>query len=160
MNIRSRLSDHWTDEKMIDYLYDGEPINDTHLLNCTKCQNRLASMRQNRRRIEEITASNEPTVQFLASQRRQIYSRLAREQHASGSMNGIGRWASAAAVLVALGGALFLFEDGSRFGLHNSVTQAAKPSSISDAQLAVEVSELAESPEPAPTEPLQALFAE
>ncbi len=162
MNIQSGLSGHWTDEQMIDHLYELGP-QDGHLVQCVACRNRLASLKQNRLNAERALLASEPTAELLAAQRRRIYARLEQQQNTQGAgpfMARVPRWASATAVVVFLGGALFLAEDGSRITSRGHSVPAQQTAAISDAQLASEVSQLAASPEPSPTKPLQALFAE
>ena len=165
MNIQSSLSGHWTDEQIIEHCYTGEP-GDGHILGCAQCQDRLHSLQQNRRRIEEAAEEqNEPATEFLATeflrvQRRRIYARLEAIQGGPVRTGFIRRWASAGIAVLVLGGGLLLFEDGSRLPPHSKPGQQAAASKISDSQLASDVSQMADSSEPRPTEPLQALFTE
>jgi hypothetical protein len=160
MNIQSSLSGHWTDEQIIEHLYTGEP-GDGHILSCTRCLNRLHSIQENRRRLEEAAQEqNEPTAEFLMSQRRRIYARLDPTPSRRASAGIVRRWASTGIAVLILGGGLLLFEDGSRLGPHSKPGQQAATSKISDSQLASDVSQMADASEPGPTEPLQALFTE
>lgn len=167
MNIQSRLSGHWTDEQVIEHIYAGGP-EEGHLLECVDCAGRLRSMREQRRLIEEAAAKgrqtiaigDEPSIEFLAAQRRKIYAKLSQEHDRWWPTWGIARWASAAAVLLALGGGLVFMEENSASAIHSAPQLQSETASISDSELAKEVSQMADSSEPGPTEPLQALFGE
>lgn len=155
MNIQSRLSGHWTDEQIVEHIYGVGPGND-HLLNCPQCSKRLLSMREHRLHVEEGSGAEEVSTEFLAAQRRTIYARLAAERDSRWSAWTLRRWASAGALALLLSGGLYFVEQTSQPGPRS----AAQGSSISDSQLATEVSQMADGYEAGPTEPLQALFAE
>ena len=158
MNIASRLSGHWTDEQIVEHMCGVGP-DDGHLDACAECRQRFSAMQEQRRKVEHDAAdSTEPSPDFLAAQRRAIYGRLATGAAGSRLRSSMWRWASAGAMLVAVGGGLFLFEDGSHFELARH--RSAAPAAISDSQLAAEVSQIADSAEPTATEPLEALFTE
>ena len=160
MSIGSKLSGHWTDEQMIDHLYGIGP-EDNHLAGCEECTGRLSVMVANRSAVEEtVSAGDGLTSDFLAAQRRKIYARIdQRSKWSSG--RSIWRWASAAAAITVVGGGLAVLDQTHSLDLVRHVDQKAQVSSrISDTQLADEVSLLADSPEPQPTAPLQALFSE
>lgn len=147
----SKVSGHWTDERLIEYLY-GVGLKDGHLDGCLDCQARLSSMRESRRGVELVTSSDrEVSFEFLAHQRRKIYATLT-EPARWWPRAQAGKLVSAAATLLVLGGGLLLYEEN-----HKPQLVANK---ISDAQLAQEVSHMAENPEPPATAPLQALFEE
>lgn len=156
MNIQSRLSGHWTDEQIIEHLYGGGPEND-HLTSCPDCLSRLSSLREHRQGVEEASGTNEASNEFLNDQRRQIYARLSKQAHSAKLPAGFTRWVSAAAMLLVVGGSVFFVEEHRQ----PKWNQPAVPHvTISDAQLASEVSQMADASEPESTEPLQALFAE
>jgi hypothetical protein len=150
MNVESNLSGHWTDEQLIEQIYGIAP-KDLHLEGCQECQGRLAAMLSARREVER-NGSPEDQLAFdlLAAQRRRVYERI------GGSMNwqfagAIRRWAAAAAMVAVLGGGALVYEQQRRQTSQNT---------ISDIQLAQQVSQIANDSEPGATAPLQALFDE
>lgn len=143
------MSGHWTDDRLIDRLYGIAP-KDAHLESCLECQARLSQMRANRRAVDAALQEN-VSAEFLAAQRRQIYARLTEREGWFGRGQ-VRRFASAAAAVLVVAGGL-LFYQGSR---HSRVSETK----MSDAQLAQEVSRMAEDFEPQATAPLQALFEE
>ena len=142
------MSEHWTDDRLIDRLYGIAP-KDAHLESCLECGARLSQMQANRRAVDAALQES-VSAEFLAAQRRQIYAKLGERQGWLGRGQE-RRWASALAAVLVVGGGL-LFYEGSR--------QRVSGSKISDAQLAQEVSRMAEDFEPQATAPLQALFEE
>ncbi len=149
MNIESKLSGHWTDEQLIAHLYDLGP-DDGHIHGCAVCQERLSNMQASRRAIEAAESPGNVGFDFLAAQRRRIYARLTQPVHWWSQFE-IRRWVSAAATILAIGGGLLLYEENHRQQMMDKV---------SDAQLAQEVSSMAQDAEPQPTAPLQELFDE
>jgi hypothetical protein len=153
MNIESNLSGHWTDEQMIQYLYGIGP-EEHHIEACACCRDRLADMVA-ARRIVDSEASWQEQVPFdvLAAQRRSIYSQIA--QSPSWRLNlPVRRWAAGAAMVLLLGSGVAMYE-------HSQQHQIAQnQSKLSDAQLAQEVSQVAQNSEPSPTAPLEGLFDE
>ncbi len=155
MNIESKLSGHWTDEELINHLYGVGPDNG-HFGECRECQQRFLVMQSVRRSIEQHeVVDDEISFEFLAAQRRAIYARLEKPVRWWSGLHA-RRWASAAAAVAVIGGGLAMFEEAHPFGSRQPVA-ATK---ISDAQLASEVSQIADSGEPQPTAPLQGLFEE
>lgn len=149
MNIASNLSGHWTDEQLIQHLYGVGPEGN-HIDGCGECQARLSAMLAVRSANEiESSPSEQISFEVLAAQRRSIYSRIER---LSGFQLGVQvrRWAAAGAMIVLLGGGLFLYQQNQH--------QHAGQNAVSDAQLAQEVSQMAQDSEPSPTAPLQGLF--
>ncbi len=149
--MESKVSGHWTDEQLIEYLYGVGP-EDQHLDTCPNCQERLSVM-QARRGAVELNPSfqDEASFEFLAAQRRKIYGRLGEPIH-WWSGHQLRRWASAAAMALVLGGGFVVYEQNHR--------QRVMDNRVSDAQLAQDVSLMAQDSEPQPTAPLQALFDE
>ncbi len=148
---RSNLSGHWTDEQLIEYLYGVGP-EESHLNDCRDCQARLSSMQAKRRSVEFSPASDrEVRFDFLAAQRRKIYARLT---ESAPWWSGLQprRLASAAAAVLVLGGGVLFYEENHR--------QQMMENKVSDAQLAQQVSSMADEAEAQPTAPLQALFEE
>ena len=150
MDIESRLSGHWTDDQLIEHLYGIGP-EDGHLRVCGACQGRLAAAQSARRALEtDLTADSDSAgYDFLMAQRRRIYARLS-EPAKSWTGVSVRRWAPAFAVLLALAGGLFVYDQGFR--------QERIDQRVSDAQLAHEVSCMAADSEPLSTAPLRALF--
>ena len=150
MSIESKVSGHWTDEQLIAHLYGVGP-EDQHINHCDRCQARLSTVQSQRQAVEMDSSAGGVSIDFLAAQRRKIYQKITEPVYWWSRLQ-LRRWASAAAGLVVLGGGLLLVE--------NNRGNHAVPNSISDAQLAQDVSRMAEDPEPPATAPLQALFEE
>jgi hypothetical protein len=150
MSVERNPSGHWTDEQLVAHLYGVGP-EDRHVDQCPDCQQRLSVMQAHRQAIE-LDASPEDGVSFdfLAGQRRKLYAKITEPVRWWSNLP-IRRWAPAAAALVILGGGVLVIEQA-----HHTVAT----SNVSDAQLAQDVSRMAEDPEPPPTAPLQALFEE
>lgn len=147
--MESKVSGHWTDQQLIEQLY-GVAAEDGHLRGCAECQARLSSMQARRQVVERSASEEEASFEFLAAQRRKIYARVT-EPRRFWSQGQLRRWASAAATILVLGGGLLVYEDHKQQSMDNK---------ISDAQLAQEVSSMAQESEPQPTAPLQGLFEE
>jgi hypothetical protein len=141
----SAQSRHWTDDELIDHIYGVGP-EEGHLRACSGCRSRLAGMEE--RRAISIDAG-EVSDNFLSAQRRNMYARMAapvrwwRRFH-------VRRWASALGAGSVLAAGIFYYENAQRL---NQATDQ-----LSDAQLAQDVTSMAQSAEPSPTAPLQALF--
>jgi hypothetical protein len=151
MNIESNLSGHWTDEQLIEHFYGVGPEG-THIDECLDCRARLSAMVA-ARRLKELESSPTEEVPFdvLAAQRRSIYSRIEQSPRWLVGLQ-VRRWAAAGAMVVLLGGGFFLYEQNQQ--------QQATQNKVTDAQLAQEVSQVAQDSEPSPTAPLQGLFDE
>ena len=147
--MESKVSGHWTDEQLIEHLY-GVGCEDPHLHACAACQARLSSMQAQRQALDGAASHEDVSFEFLAAQRRKIYAMLT-EPRRFWSDGQLRRWASAAATILILGGGLLVYEDHKQQSVDNK---------ISDAQLAREVSSMAQESEPQATAPLQALFEE
>ncbi len=145
--MQSKVSGHWTDDRLLGWLYGVEP-EDAHFESCAACRERVAALKANRAAVEGVSQPD-VSFEFLAAQRRNIYARVA-EPHRLWSRAGLRRWASAAATLLILGGGVVLYENRP----HPADNQ------LSDAQLAQQVSNMAQDAEPQSTAPLQALFEE
>jgi hypothetical protein len=146
MNVESSRSGHWTDDQLIAHLYGVGP-DDQHLPGCQLCQSRLSGLKKRQQELRSEDVSSE----LLASQRRRIYARLTAPVHWSARWQ-VRRWASVAAVAAVLGGSALFYEE------HEQQQAAAR--SLSDAQLAQDVSLLSQNSEAEPTGPLEALFDE
>lgn len=146
------MSGHWTDEQLIQHLYGVGP-EDGHINDCGICRERLLAMEEARRAVEtESYPADEPRFEVLAAQRRSIYSRI--ENQPGGADFSlprlVRRWAAAGAMVLLLGGGAVLYKQNRQ---HQIVQNK-----LSDAQLAQEVSQLAQNYEPSATAPLQGLF--
>jgi hypothetical protein len=142
------MTPHCTDEQLIAHLYGVGP-EDRHIDSCTDCQQRLLAMRSRRETID-LASGDGVSFEFLAAQRRRVYEKISQPARWWSQLEPRRCAAGAAALLVVAGGLLF-FENAHK---------AAAPSTISDAQLAQDVSRMAADPEPPATAPLQALFEE
>jgi hypothetical protein len=139
-------SEHWTDEQLVAHLYGVGP-EDGHLNDCAACRLRINDMQANRQSFEALRGTDEDvTFELLARQRRAIYSGLRRKQ----SVFGMGRWASATAMVAVVAGAIIVIEE----------RQQAEHRQISDAQLVEEVSQMAQDPTPTAVAPIEGLFQE
>ena len=151
MNIESKLSGHWTDDQLIEYLYGVGP-EDGHLDICAHCRTRAIDMRDRQAATHSLEqASDGVSKDLLAAQRRQIYAKLSRPIAWWGRVP-FTRWASIGAAALALGAGAIYYGERQQ--------QQAFDSMLSDAQLAQDVSRMSENPEAQPTAPLQALFEE
>ena len=152
MNIESNLSGHWTDEQLIQHLYGIGPESQ-HIEACGYCRDRLANMVAARRMVDsEASPQEQVSFDLLAAQRRSIYSRIAKSPWRLALP--VRRWAAGAAMVLLLGSGVVVYEQNQH---HQAVQNQSK---LSDAQLAQEVSQLAQNSEPSPTAPLEGLFDE
>lgn len=151
MNIESKVSGHWTDEQLIAHLYGVGP-NDGHVEECRDCQVRLIAMQSQRQAAERASSSEDVSFEFLAAQRRRIYEKITVPTPGWWPAMQVRRWVAGTAGLLVVAGGLLLIENRGR--------PPVASNNISDAQLAQDVSRMAEDPEPPATAPLQALFEE
>ena len=130
---------HWTEIDFQNWLY-GLKDEDPHVGQCGQCSAELERLRQGRRRITE-----EPEVSsdFLAAQRRTIYSRL--EESPRGHW-AAWRWVLSTAMLLAI-----------VFGLTLPRWHKTAPT-ISDEQLFSDLAAMEQSTEPKAIEPMHRLF--
>jgi hypothetical protein len=146
MDIESRLSGHWTDDQLIEHLYDVGP-EDGHLRACRACQARLAAVQSARRALETdylAADTDSASYDFLMAQRRRIYARLGESTQWWTGVS-VRRWAPVFAMLLLLAGGFFMYDQRSR-------------QDVSDVELASQVSCMATDSEPPSTAPLHALF--
>jgi hypothetical protein len=142
---------HLSDEELLDGFYAGS-LPGEHLNRCAECRARLKDLSGQRLALEtDYRPEDELGFDFLAAQRRRIYTRIDQRQ-SGGWFVGVRRWATAAGVIVAIGGGLAVVEQQHRSQLERE--------RLSDAQLVADVSQFAASSEPQPAAPLRALFAE
>ena len=152
MNIESKLSGHWTDEQLIASIYDAGP-EDGHAAECVLCQARLVEMKAVRELTERAAGVNEVPADFLQAQRRKIYGKVTGPVawwSALWPVLQVRHWVPGTAALLLLGGCLFVYE-------HNQ-PRVTPRTTLSDAQLAQDVSQMSGNDESLPTAPLQALF--
>jgi hypothetical protein len=143
------MTPHWTDEQLIEHLYGIGP-EDRHIDFCADCRGRLLAMRSRREAID-FASPDGLSFEFLAAQRRRVYEKISQPARWWSQLEP-RRWATATAALLVLAGGLLFFE--------NAAHKSAPPNTISDTQLAQDVSRMASDPEPPATAPLQALFEE
>lgn len=155
--MTSRMNhEHWTNDQLIENLY-GLRSEDDHLTSCAACTQQLQEMRQSRSALEaEWKADHAVSFEFLAAQRRRIYAEVERPRR-WWSLAGHPQWASAALVVTLLAGGATLVEQKYRSG-PSTPTAANVANTLSDSQLADEVSSFADSAEPNAAAPLQQLF--
>jgi hypothetical protein len=149
------MTPHCTDDELIDYLY-GIGFEREHADSCPECQQRLSAMRAQRAAIEAVH-SDAPGFDFMAAQRRAIYARLSRPERWWSAMHW-SRWAPATLAVVVLGGGVAIYQESQSPASH--LQQQAMHSKVSDAQLAAEVSSMADESDPQPAAPLEAFFQE
>jgi len=145
------MSRHLTDDQLIDRLYG---VGD-HAHDCAECAGRLRAMEQKRAQL----ASPAPvSVDFLAAQRRGVYSRLGERP------NSRWNWAPATAAALCLAAAGVVVYSTS---MYHGVSRVSAPSAAvshhdaaSDAQLFSDVYAMEQSTEPRAAEPIHALIEE
>ncbi len=155
--MEPKSPDHWTDDQLIAHLYGVGPDNQQHLNVCGDCKTRLSRMQS----VRQNWTAEEVSPDLLAAQRRSIYGRLTKSEtwfaetwFAETWFAALHwrRWASAGAVSLLLGAGVVWYQE------HE--TQQIYDDTLSDAQLAQDVSTMAQNTEAQPTAPLQALFEE
>jgi len=129
---------HWTEIDFQNWLY-GLKDRDPHVEQCADCQAELTRLQMERRRI---TQEPEVSSDFLAAQRRNIYSRLEAGPH----RNMAWRWVLSTAMLLAI-----------VFGLTVPTWHKTAPA-ISDEQLFSDLSAMEQSAEPKAIAPMHNLF--
>ncbi len=151
------MNRHLTDDQLIDRLYGvGDDAHD-----CADCAGRLRAMEQKRARL----ASAAPvSADFLAMQRRGIYSRLGERLHSRWN------WAPATAAALCLAAAGVVAYSTSTYhgaARYPGTARASAPSvavshqdAAADAQLFSDVYAMEQSAEPRAAEPIHALIEE
>ena len=142
------MNRHWKTDELIDRLYgldrgDGDAAE--HLESCADCKDRWNEMR--RMKIAGST-SESPSSDFLAAQRRKIYSRLGEQPR-----NRMA-WAPALAAAALLAIAVAVYRPAPTPGVHLTQPDAA------DAQLFADVYSMEQSAEPSVAAPIRTLFEE
>jgi hypothetical protein len=108
-------------------------------------------MQANRRVTDAVMPSGDNIdFEVLAAQRRKIYAKVTAPDHWWPGLH-MRQWIPAAATVLLVAGGLLVYKENHRSRMDNR---------ISDAQLAQEVSKMAQDSEPPPTAPLQELFEE
>jgi hypothetical protein len=155
MGVEYKAPEHWSDAQLIEHLYGVGP-EDEHIKHCPDCQKRQFEMQIHRRSVEVDSLGEEAiSHNFLMTQRREIYAKLARPR----TWSTVATWfagsstrlrAATAVALFVLSGGVLLYEQKHR--------ELITADHVSDVQLARDVSQMAQDPEAEPTAPLQALF--
>ncbi len=145
------MNRHLTDDELIDRLYGVSRI--AH--ECDECDARLRAMEQKR---SELAAPAPVSADFLAAQRRGVYSRLGERL--------TSRWnwapATAAALCLAAAGVVAYSTSMYRGTGRGSATSVAvsRQDAAADAQLFSDVYAMEQSAEPRAAEPIHALIEE
>lgn len=133
------MNRHWSDDQLLDRLY-GLAGDDSHLESCPECAERWTALEK--RRLE--LARPEPvSAQFLAAQRRAIYSRLGEQRQSR------MKWAPAlaAACLLIIG-----------LVVYRPVSAPAVRNDSADAKLFSDVYSMVQTTEPQAATPIHELF--
>ena len=134
------MKPHLNDDQLIELLYTASAS--SHVENCPECTVRLGRLQAKRM---DLIATPAISNDFLAAQRRNIYSRLG---ESSPSRLKWAPAALAAACLLAVG--MYVY--------HPIATAPAAHSEVADAQLFSEVYSMEQSVEPLAAAPIHALF--
>jgi predicted anti-sigma-YlaC factor YlaD len=141
------MNGHWKTDDFLDRLYGLDQVGvsdrDAHLESCADCRNRWSEMR---RKKTVLSKAAPVSSDFLAAQRRKIYSRLDEQPRTRMA------WAPAlaAAALLAIGIAVY----------RPAATPASQHLDAADAQLFAEVYSMEQSVEPSVATPIHTLFEE
>lgn len=150
------MSRHWTDNELIDRMYGIGPAG---VHECAQCDARLRAMERIR---AEIAGSVEPSSDFLAAQRRAIYSRLGER---AGERRPAMIWASASvgALCLALGligAGVFASHGSAPAHVPRPESHAVARAESDDAQLFSDVDAMEQASEPRAAAPIHALIEE
>jgi predicted anti-sigma-YlaC factor YlaD len=127
---------HWTEDDLLNRLYGLPNAGEDHLAACPECRARLEELRVRR---QAMTQPPDVPHDFLAAQRRAIYSRL---EH---SRNPLLKWGPAFAATVVLATGFLAYRH--------------EPTPVkSDEAVIAEIYSMEQSAEPAVAQPIQALF--
>ena len=133
------MNRHFSDDELLDLLY-GLAGSDDHLENCPECAARSAAFEKRRR---ELAQPEPASAQFLAAQRRAIYSRLGEQPRTR------MKWAPALA-------AVCLLVIG--FVVYRPMAVPPVHSDAADAKLFSDVYSMEQSTEPQAAAPIHELF--
>jgi hypothetical protein len=143
---------HWTQDEFIDHLYGIAAGDLEHLRTCTDCSHQWNRVQLQR---SALAAPAEPSPEFLAHQRREIYRKLDRPARPFFFQPGWAIGAAATAVL-AVG-----------IGVWGPSATPVKPAvqqesaiDASDAQLFREIADMEQTPLPRAAAPIRGLFEE
>jgi anti-sigma factor RsiW len=139
---------HLDNDALIAHFY-GLGEDSDHLAGCMACRERLQDMRRHRTAVDSESLSAVVDAQLLAAQRRTIYQRIENSQR-PWMQSRLLRWIPAGAAVIALGVGVVTFQS-------EHTVQPAKQT-LSDVDLAKEVSQLSQEVEAHPTAPLKGLF--
>jgi len=139
------MAEHWSNEDLINRLYEVSTADESHLSKCAECRRRWESLLARR---QQVLAAPEVPSELLADQRRQVHRRL--DETRSGFRH--LRLAPALAALVIVIGGVALM----------GPAPAPEPATLADSNDAffTEVYAMLESSEPAAIAPLHSLFEE
>lgn len=144
---------HPNDEELLGFIYGLEPSNE-HVVHCSECRLRIADMQDRRRTMDRMSGEHvDANLHLLAEQRRALQARIEAE---TSVWFPIRRWAPVALMLLLLtGGGVAVLERGhSPMAEHVQAGQRV----ISDDELAQQVSQIANDPEPSAAAPIEGLF--
>lgn len=148
------MNGHWNDDELIDLLYGLKRDTEAHLETCADCSRRWREMQRVRQTILARPAAGieKNENDFLAAQRRAIYTRLGEAQRPASTA-----WIPAlgAAALLALALAMYHPAVPVSHPVHTAV--AAAPDA-SDTKLFSDVYSMVQSDEPTVAAPLHTLF--
>ena len=145
--MSGKLSRHVTDAGLIARFY-GLASDEEHLQSCASCQARLQEIQQNRALFADAP---EISFEFLAAQRRAIYSRLGQNEPIAMQV-----WAPAALVVIVAMSIFLLRPVRTSLPLIKSTSPAVE----TDLQLFTDVYAMEQSPEPRAAGPIRGLFKE
>jgi hypothetical protein len=155
MTGENKMNGHLKTDELVDRLYglDQRPVDhDAHLASCTECQARWKEMCA----IKGVVSTPEAVSgDFLAAQRRRIYTRLGEEPRTRMA------WAPALAAVALLAIGVAVYRPGSApklagYATHESARSAQ--TDAADAQLFSEVYSMEQSMEPSVAAPIHTLF--
>ncbi len=148
------MTGHFSNDELIDRLYLAGNEND-HLASCAECAQRFEEMK----RTKSIATEPAPvSYEFLAAQRRAIYTRLGEDPGAR--VRSRLAWAPAlAAVALLLAGITMRHPQAKPVTTANGVS-ATQTLSNEDAQLFADVYSMEQSLEPSVAAPIHTLFEE
>jgi hypothetical protein len=138
------MAEHWSNEDLIDRLYEVSTADESHLRECAECRRRWEALHTRRRQV--LAAPSFPP-ELLADQRRQVHRRLNESQGGPWRL----RLAPALAALVTVITGIALMRPA----------PAPEPATLAgDDGFFTEIYAMLESSEPAAIAPLHSLFEE
>jgi len=139
------MGKHWSNEDLINRLYEAGGGDEEHLTGCAECRERWEALLVRRR---QVLAAPEVPAELLAEQRRQIHRRMGERRAGFWSL----RLAPALAALAVVFMGITLI----------SPTPEPEPATFASNEdtFFTEIYTMLESPEPAAIAPLHSLFEE